>query len=522
MDKIEQLIPPHSAALALGSAAPDIDSTLQLLCRFWPPERQILLLTAALGRSDEAAAAWRAWNELCTLDEATSEEVRLLATIARRMSELDPLSPLMPRLQGARRYIFTRTNLTLAAARPLLAALLEAGIRLMLIKGAVRIAAEPSLAAERTLRDVDILVYPDDLEPALAIIEHLGWRPRLANPWMVDGSLAERFPTFHAIGLNAPNTPMKTAVDLHQFAIPMSRNVGDDAALWTRARQATLIGLPFYVPSPTDSVLITLAHFVLVSKGEKTADWALDIEPAIREKKINWEVFLAEAHVRRIEAFLAGPLILAANRLGMAVPRDVIVALAASLDKTFLEEFGYLGMSTFDRRTRYAQIEAIRDAAVIRSQRAARREGKIKGDLGRRRSRLSAINIPDSLAPRELASFELPQLDDPEEELFLEANFSILSALGCPSVMLRAPGIDLKLWPPPVWRKTQLHEPQRLELRVPAALFTMRQIRRVGIWTGPTTAITRLQLRCLPIAATANFWNKIRNLPLRLSTVLSY
>ena len=61
----------------------------RLLSRFWPPERQILLLIAALGPREEAAAAWRKWNQLCTLNEATSPEVRLLASVARRMPELD-------------------------------------------------------------------------------------------------------------------------------------------------------------------------------------------------------------------------------------------------------------------------------------------------------------------------------------------------------------------------------------------------------------------------------------------------
>jgi Uncharacterised nucleotidyltransferase len=519
MHKIEQQVRPKSTDLPSESAATDFDVKLQLLCRSWPPERQILLMTAALGRPDAAAGAWRKWNELCSLDEATSEEVRLLATIARRMSELDPRSPLMPRLQGARRYIFTRTQLTLAAARPLLAALSESGVRLMLIKGAVRIAAEPSLAAERTLRDVDILVHPDDLATALAIVERLGWKPRLTNPWMVDGGLAERFPVFHAIGLNPPEDATKAAVDLHQFAVPMCRNVGDDAAIWSRARKTTLLGIPFFAPSSTDSVLITLAHVTLVS-GEKTADWALDIEPAIREGKIQWEVFLTEAHARRIQAFLAAPLMLAVNRLEMPVPTGVIAELAAALDKTSLKEFGFLAMSTFDRRTRYASIEAIRDAAVIRSQRAAHREGKLNGDR-RRRRHLPPIIVPSSLAPRELARVALEHLHDPEEELFLEARFSILSASGFPSVMLRAPGIDLKFWPPPTWRKTQFLECQNVVLSVPAALFMMRRITQVGIWAGPTTAITALRLRWLPTTTGKNLWNKIRNLPARLIEALS-
>ena len=40
---------------------------LQSLTRAWPPERQILLLTTALGAPTAAAAAWRRWNETASL-----------------------------------------------------------------------------------------------------------------------------------------------------------------------------------------------------------------------------------------------------------------------------------------------------------------------------------------------------------------------------------------------------------------------------------------------------------------------
>ena len=325
------------------------EPVLEILRRFWPPERQILLLTAALAPPKAAAEAWRKWNCLCTLEEATSPEVRLLACVAQRMPELDPMSPLMPRLTGARRYIFTRTQLTLAAARPLLTALCEADLRLMLLKGGARIAENPWLSAERTLRDVDILVHPDDLDAALAIVDRLDWRPRLPNPWTGnDDALGERLPATHAIGLRSPDPKASGVVDLHQFSLNMCRNVGDDVALWARTRKSTLMGMPFFVPSTTDSVLITLAHSLLFSKGEKTADWALDIEHAIHSKDIDWKLFLAEAHARRIEAFLAAPLMLAAERLGMDVPAAVIAELTLDVDETFLNEFAFLATSTFN------------------------------------------------------------------------------------------------------------------------------------------------------------------------------
>ena len=218
---------------------------LQSLYRVWPPEQQILLSTAALGAPSAATAAWRRWNQLCTLDEATSPEVRLLASVARRMAELDPNSRSMPLLNGARRYVFTRTQLTLAAARPLLTAFTDAGLRMLLIKGGARVAEDPKLPAERTLKDVDVLFFGDDLGKAFAIIERLGWKPLLPNRWAIGGSLAERFPTSHSTGFRTPDPKTRGAVDLHHFSLPMCRPDNHINSVTARSNRVRAVELTF-------------------------------------------------------------------------------------------------------------------------------------------------------------------------------------------------------------------------------------------------------------------------------------
>ncbi len=476
---------------AAWSARPE----LQSLYRAWPPERQILLLTVALGVPSAAAAAWRRWNELCTLDEATSPEVRLLASVARRMAELDPNSPLMARLNGARRFIFTRTQLTLAAARPLLAAFTDAGLRMLLIKGGARLAEDPKLAAERTLRDVDVLFHGEDLGKAFAIIERLGWEPRIPNRWAIDGSLAERYPTAHATGFNTPDPKASGVVDLHHFALPMCRNAGDDEALWSRAHAATLLGMPFLVPSPTDSALISLAHALLFSPGQKTADWALDIEPPIRTGTVDWSVLLQEAHARKIEALLLAPLILAADRIGLAVPAAVIAELTLAIDKTRLSEFEFLTTRSSNSSSSVHLTAAVRKAAVMRARHAARREPMARSDGRTRHAALPPIVVPDSIPANGQVRFDLPILTDPDQELALEANFRFLPSSITPYVAVNCPGLVLKVWRPPPSCKAQPTKRYQFVLRVPAALFIMRGITQLGIKAGSKTEIASLSLR---------------------------
>src|SRR5688572_17816561 len=70
------------------------------LRRYWPPEGQILLLIAALADLETARQAWRQWQSRQDLADATSPEVRLLAAVARRVADLEPATPLDPRLRS--------------------------------------------------------------------------------------------------------------------------------------------------------------------------------------------------------------------------------------------------------------------------------------------------------------------------------------------------------------------------------------------------------------------------------------
>src|SRR5262245_9462283 len=148
---------------------------LEELRRHWPPEGQILLLKAALADLETARQAWRQWQAGPDLADASWGEVCLLAALARRMPELAGDAPPDPRLLGARRHIWTRTQLTYASTRPLLATLRAEGLRMMLIKGAARLSADPTLAQDRALRDVDVLIHPDDWERSIALANREGW-----------------------------------------------------------------------------------------------------------------------------------------------------------------------------------------------------------------------------------------------------------------------------------------------------------------------------------------------------------
>lgn len=454
----------------------------------------MLLLKTAICDDVVASGAWQEWNRTTTLDTATSAEVRLLASAGAKVARLEPNSRTLAKLRGAKRYIYTRTQVTLAAVRPLLTALAERHIRMMLIKGAARIAEYPSAAAERTLRDVDILVHHEDLPAAISVIEASGWTARLSNIWEQNGGLAERFATSHAIGLAPPDPGRSGSLDLHHFVVPMCRNLGDDDRLWHRSRHVTFQGLEFRLPSTTDSAMISLTHAMLHSKGQKTADWALDVAVSIDAGKIDWSLLLNEVHERQIEAFVMAPLLVLANELQRTVPPRVLDSLAAAIDATRLAEFEYLATGYFSHAKSHRHVDAARQMAVSRAAAAAR-----KNSAPRPISLPSPRAVPRRLGRGEMALVDLPQVRR-DVELVLEVSFRPGGHWGRSSLLVRCPGLILAMWRRDAPRSLFASIiRRRLVLHIPASLFAMRRITTLGIQAGARNKVSELSLRWIGV-----------------------
>ncbi len=337
---------------------------LELLRRHWPPEGQIRLLTAALADLDTARQAWRLWSAENDLAESDHAEVRLLAAVAGRIRTIEPDMPLDPRLEGMRRYTWAVNQLTLSTTRPLLAAMCDAGVRPMLIKGAARLAANPSLAKERAVRDIDVLIHADAWERAVDVVFAAGWRRGRSDTRRISQLSS------HAVGLSSPNSRAGGEFDLHRFAIRQNQCLGQDLGLWARAQRASFQGIDLLCPSPTDQAMITLSQAPLYNHRPHPAHWALDVNAFVRAGEIDWVQFLQDVHFRRIELFVAAPLLLLRERLQCPVPDDVLSDLTRPIGQAYRVEFE-------TRATRYKpatqeSAAAFRVVAAARAMRMAR------------------------------------------------------------------------------------------------------------------------------------------------------
>ena len=275
----------------------------------WPLKSHDLLLRAACGDTQ----AWEQWSREFGLDRASWSEVRLLASVAKVIPEA--------RLQGIRRFVWVQTQMQLVPVVAALQNLERAGIELLLLKGAARIAVDPTIAAERLVRDVDVLVPVAQAEQALSLLQDDGWA---LSEWQQRLREVHPISSHHAWAV----TRGTGEIDLHHFSNFLNRDAHADDGLRARAIQVEWRGLRVKVPSATDGLLLAILHGVRWSQ-ERASDWVLDAVSCLRDG-VQWDVLEQEARDRQVESIVHAGLTYLRDRLCCVIPEPVIAALAAT------------------------------------------------------------------------------------------------------------------------------------------------------------------------------------------------
>lgn len=308
--------------------------TPDYLKRSWPSASLLLLLKAYSAPDDAAAKAWREWVSTGDLDKSGWPEVRLLAAVAERLPVLDPNTPIRGRLEGIRRFVWTRNQMRLMASLPALDALLAVKVPLMLLKGGARIASDQAAASARYLRDIDILVPRGDMAAAIDALRRAGFRASIGR---LPGEV--RAAPFDKDHVQSSETA-PTEIDLHWSALRMGRTADHDGRLWSRARTVEILGRAVQVPSASDQLIIALAHGV-VADTDRPADWVIDAVTCLRDRSLDWRVVADEARARRLEVPIASGLALLSEELGLDVPGEIRDAVGEGAKHwLFMREFG--------------------------------------------------------------------------------------------------------------------------------------------------------------------------------------
>ncbi len=294
----------------------------------WPSAEQRLLLDAALRDGAPAFAAYRTWRARVDLDaEFGYHTLRLLPLVYDNLQRQGLRDPLMGRLKGVYRRAWYETHRLLHQVRPVVAALVEDGVPLLLLKGAPLVLDYYGNHALRPMADVDLVVTPGDLDRALAVLRSLGWR----TPVEPDADVL-RFR--HAVQCLGPGG---AEMDLHWHVLYEAGSEAADADFRSTLEPLDFLGCAVRQLDPTGLLLVVIVHG-LRWNHETPIRWIPDALTILRRRgaDIDWDRLLRMATSHRLTHRVGLGLAYLADAFDAPVPRDVVARLR-SLELSLVE-----------------------------------------------------------------------------------------------------------------------------------------------------------------------------------------
>lgn len=288
----------------------------------WPGGRRHLLITAAIHPVRHLAlAAIIDWLDTTNLDDTVFSEHRLLATITSRFDAELRFRPEYPRLQGMQRLNWTRSRLASAAATPVLVQMAAQGIRIVLLKGACRVALDPTEQKSRTSYDIDMLVREQDFKPAFEVLAADHWQSTRGESTM---GLRARLSTVRARNFKKGHFG---DIDLHRSPYHFGHEAPvADEAVFSEATPASYFGVPVFIPSVEERLCMAIAHGGRDSHGH--SDWLVDMARMIESEPIDWDKVLRIVRLRRLAGAASIALSYLSGALEIPVPVSVVRILA--------------------------------------------------------------------------------------------------------------------------------------------------------------------------------------------------
>ncbi len=303
----------------------------------WPSQERTLLLLAALAPDAERALeALDTWLRATPLDDATFADHRLLAAVSSRHGSALASFGEYHRLLGIQRFNWTKSRMVIKECLPPLRAMADSGIRVVLIKGAGRVARDPSAQKARTSYDLDILLSDSDFSRGFEILAGLGWESSRGESTL---GLRGRIST-----VRARNFKMGRFgdIDLHRNAYKaVNASVSDDLLLIDEAQPVSFHGIDCFIPSPEERLSIAFAHGG--SDSDHHSDWLVDATHILSEEDIDWQKMTGILKRRR----LTGQANIAFSFLGEAIGLRKLDGAAAQ------------GLATRDRRSKPSEYGAL-------------------------------------------------------------------------------------------------------------------------------------------------------------------
>jgi hypothetical protein len=282
-----------------------------------PTETQEQLLRAALLDGDAALVAWRGWMSEPHPLEDENLAFQVLPLAYRNIHRLDPGAEGLDHAKGVYRYVWVKNQVLIRVGARAVESLHEAGIDVLVLKGAALTLLNYRDLGLRLMADIDLLVPRDSAlsaistmrgslspkQPALdsderVLVEH-------GSSWVDDGG---------------------NEVDLHWYSLWQS---SPDEDFWDAALPIEIDGVASLALAPSDQLLHVCAHGASWH-SEPALRWVLDAVTVIRSGEIDWKRLVSQARRRELTITLADALGYLRSGFGVEIPEEVLIELRDS------------------------------------------------------------------------------------------------------------------------------------------------------------------------------------------------
>ncbi len=246
-------------------------------------------------------------------DKLDHGSYRLLPLLYKTLKRHSPQDASRGKLSTLYRETFLKNQRLIYKTLPTLHALKEAGIDVMLLKGAALVASHYEEIGLRPMYDIDILVPTEKRDEAAATLFALGWTPL--------------YKAVHAQGFKSSDG---TEIDLHWHALLEFSQDNSDADFWANSKATKLGDLPVLVPNAADLLFHVCIHG-MKSNEIPPIRWIADALMILRaESTIDWSRLLRHAKRHRLTLRLREALQFLKSFLNAPIPEAVLAELATS------------------------------------------------------------------------------------------------------------------------------------------------------------------------------------------------
>jgi hypothetical protein len=321
----------------------------------WPDGGRLQLLQAALNPDEGVARqALFTWLSQNNLDDASFPEHRLFAAITTRFGRnLEGMAE-YPRLVGMQRLHWTQSRLAVTANLPPLQKFVELGLKPVLLKGAARVALDPTQQKSRSAFDLDLVMPDADFEAAVRTLLDDGWQSTRGESVL---GLKARLSSVRARNFKKGRFG---DIDLHRCAYQnIQAHSQFDADLLRDALPVTYYDLPVFVPSVEERLVMAMGHGAW--DGHHHSDWLVDIVGMLNSETVDWGKLYAIAQGRKLRGPIAIALSFLSNEINIPLPDDVLRRFGAHAPRAKLRDIPslILARDTQDLTALQTRVRAI-------------------------------------------------------------------------------------------------------------------------------------------------------------------